>query len=774
MAFKLRSKKIQFFRRFLISYIIVLIIPLTLVSITYQKSITEAENDAKKSRLFLLMQTRDMMDTYMRNIDEMAIQIMFNSKLSRLLNMERPKAGSSDIYYWWDYSKEIKNRTLTNNIFKSKFFLFIKNSQTVFSYDGIIVKFPYFYDYIFSYDGMDYSKWYDMFFGQYYSKRTIPAHDVLIDGNNNRVITYTFSINPGITFQNQGAIAFMIEENEILKRLRSINQSDNGWAYVLDGSGQILTGLPNDHYDVKEIMNHSVNTEGYYMTKVYGEKMIVVYAKSLYNEWTYVVGLPAEAVLTKVRYIQTILIVMIALSLLVGLLISYAFAYRNTKPFKDVIVSLQTAFHEDEKAKNEKINEYEFLEGGVSKLINNNKRMQQSIQQQLSTLRLLFFERLLKGEFDDSKKLATLLSYIGLHLSGKAFIVLVLKINQDDKLVNRSILEQLEVLRAYIENALWESVDESCHFHIVNENEMAILLTFNEKNPGYCFEKTKNILENLNKEIKELYHLVPIIGVGDVYEKLIDVHYSYGEARHALNCNSMLKTKSKVIWYHLMKKEEKGYYYPIEVERKLMNRAKAGNKEEIEIVLNKIYTENFINRTLSPNMEKYFFNDMQATLLKLMGELDENEKRERECPLEFYDDHKAVYQNIKKEYHFICKMIQKRMKSHNMQLRDSILEYIDENYSDSLLSVTAIASKYNLSESYFSQYFKEQVGEKFSTYLENLRIRKACELLEKQQLDLERVALKCGYNNAHSFRRAFKRVMGVVPSAYRSYGYQNG
>ena len=85
-----------------------------------------------------------------------------------------------------------------------------------------------------------------------------------------------------------------------------------------------------------------------------------------------------------------------------------------------------------------------------------------------------------------------------------------------------------------------------------------------------------------------------------------------------------------------------------------------------------------------------------------------------------------------------------------------------------MLCVAEMAREFDLSESYFSQLFKELTGDTFSAYLENLRINKACELMnESKTAEIEQVAQAVGYNNSNTFRRAFKRAMGIAPSSYK-------
>jgi len=58
------------------------------------------------------------------------------------------------------------------------------------------------------------------------------------------------------------------------------------------------------------------------------------------------------------------------------------------------------------------------------------------------------------------------------------------------------------------------------------------------------------------------------------------------------------------------------------------------------------------------------------------------------------------------------------------------------------------------------------MGEPFSRYLEKVRIEHACKLLEDASITIDNVALRSGYNNTNTFRRAFKRVTGTTPSNY--------
>jgi len=96
--------------------------------------------------------------------------------------------------------------------------------------------------------------------------------------------------------------------------------------------------------------------------------------------------------------------------------------------------------------------------------------------------------------------------------------------------------------------------------------------------------------------------------------------------------------------------------------------------------------------------------------------------------------------------------------------------YIQTNYADSDLSLTQVADHFHVSESYLSYTFKIQSGVNFVSFVENLRMTKAKELLRQTSLKIGDIALQVGYASTNSFCRAFKRSTGDSASSYRNGG----
>lgn len=73
-----------------------------------------------------------------------------------------------------------------------------------------------------------------------------------------------------------------------------------------------------------------------------------------------------------------------------------------------------------------------------------------------------------------------------------------------------------------------------------------------------------------------------------------------------------------------------------------------------------------------------------------------------------------------------------------------------------------------LSRRRFTQLFREVTGRSFQEFTEQLRMRQASELLVQTRFAPLTVAFQCGYQDASTFYRAFRRRYGVAPLEYRN------
>lgn len=103
------------------------------------------------------------------------------------------------------------------------------------------------------------------------------------------------------------------------------------------------------------------------------------------------------------------------------------------------------------------------------------------------------------------------------------------------------------------------------------------------------------------------------------------------------------------------------------------------------------------------------------------------------------------------------------LKKQNLE---PIRDYLDTHYTEKI-SLDALADQFFISKFYLTRVFKEQYGVSINTYVLNLRITKAKQMLRFTDKKLEDIGYQCGLGAPHYFSRIFKQVEGITPSEFR-------
>ena len=78
-----------------------------------------------------------------------------------------------------------------------------------------------------------------------------------------------------------------------------------------------------------------------------------------------------------------------------------------------------------------------------------------------------------------------------------------------------------------------------------------------------------------------------------------------------------------------------------------------------------------------------------------------------------------------------------------------------------------IAAAVYISESHLSRTFKLKTGISIITYINNIRLEHARELLLNTSLSIEEIRYRTGFNSRNLFYKNFKNKFGVTPKKYR-------
>lgn len=95
------------------------------------------------------------------------------------------------------------------------------------------------------------------------------------------------------------------------------------------------------------------------------------------------------------------------------------------------------------------------------------------------------------------------------------------------------------------------------------------------------------------------------------------------------------------------------------------------------------------------------------------------------------------------------------------------IRYIEENYSGSI-TLGDLAEYVQKSKSYLSAQFRQETGMTVVSYIMNVRIEKAKELIAGNEDKMYEIARKTGFDNPYYFSKVFKEATGMTCLEYRN------
>lgn len=94
------------------------------------------------------------------------------------------------------------------------------------------------------------------------------------------------------------------------------------------------------------------------------------------------------------------------------------------------------------------------------------------------------------------------------------------------------------------------------------------------------------------------------------------------------------------------------------------------------------------------------------------------------------------------------------------------LEYVGDHY-DCEIKISDLAQLCHLSETHFRRVFVRCMGVHPIDYVNQVRIKNACELLKKTNDSITEISLKCGFCSSATFNRNFRKFMGITPNEWK-------
>lgn len=713
------------FLKFMISYIFVLFIPLTIIIYSYFHVTETIERNVIDANVFKLESFRNTMDDRIAQIDRVVFDLSINNENFRRV-LELPiMLHNSPQMYWFRVARDDFNRLSSSVAEEDRSFMFLRgNNNVVYGRNFFSPSFSHFYSYHFQFGYKTGEEFWNFLFANRYFSHFMPMQHITFLDSHGYYIPYVFSLPAvsrvagGDTEHVWGTVVYLFNAEKLLNLMAGSLDSYGGQTFLLYGDN-VLASTGYVHQSFAEL--NISRTRGISVEEILwnGERTLAIHISSNYNMLSFLTFLPIDVIHSDMNRIRNMVITLFAIVLLVGLVISATLSYRNTLP--------------------------------VTQLLDSNTHLQQQLKEQRISIEALYVNKLLKNDFRSATDLELSLSHVGLTFGEVSYRVILFRILPAGFIASGTHMQDWEMHQAFLQSLIAPQFKT----HTLNHNELAVIASFERE------DNIEDIIRTIQKEFNAQFGFAPICGIGEEYQQS-EIHYSMQEALAAVDFSEL--PSASIIWYRDITLEDSFELFGKDHEQIRLNFIRQGDEKAVSEHLDSIY-HGAAFRSLSPWAKQLYLSHLHTSLMRISDEI-KFPMRFRELERKSAEKPDVYFAALKSNFLSTCAQLKISKKGRKEKLKESILAYVNEHFNDSNLNVAMIATHFNVAENYFSQFFSEQVGETFSRYLERIRLEYSCTLLTDASLTIDHVAALSGYGNTNTFRRAFKRFFGTTPSEY--------
>lgn len=345
--------------------------------------------------------------------------------------------------------------------------------------------------------------------------------------------------------------------------------------------------------------------------------------------------------------------------------------------------------------------------------------------------------------------------------------------------VSQSSYEQdygkLHIIMIGLKDMIKEVLKEQYIFEIAESHigRLAVILNYTEaQGQTEIIEDMMRWCRQFNDMLEQYFPVDVTIGIGRPYENGEMAVFSYREAVESLEYRILMKG-TKILFYGDIYIDTSQYmYYPLDIEERILTAVRGGNVEKaayetaafISCFINKNITSPFqlkrgCQQLIYSLMRKLVEWNINLELTETRGESIEQRIRRAMSSAELETQ---VIGFIK----YAAMSISEMRSGANRSVIEKACSYMEKHYGENI-GLDDIAGAVFLTPNYFAGMFKNEMGKTVLTYLTDLRMEKARQLLRDRAVKIYAVSEKVGYRDVKYFVKTFKKYFGMTPAEFR-------
>lgn len=730
------------------SYLLVLFLIIATCLTGFSRALDIVEENTIRESSSLLRQGSSDMDYFLKNLYNSGMQLASSQKLKQLGKYSETE--SLNYYYQTkavlkDFGEALKY--LDNEVYAESFIYVNGIERTLFQ--GGVYRNSTFESYLTKW-GMEQQEWKDVC----ENGEVSPNFYVTKGGE----LFYLFPcVDQAERDMKLATICFHISPDFLLEKMQFL-QNYNVYSISIVQNGKIILRVDKFDKDLQpEILQNSDEKSEEQAVRVGRE--LVLQKRSEDIRGNYILILSESEAFTQIEGLKLFLYIPFVLAILCGVGFAVYCAVKTGKPINSIARRIHDVQND---AIPQKMNtDLNYLDTTIEQIMEQQKADKTALQQS-------FFHNLLKADFVSRPELEYMAKRAGISLTGKEYYAVAVRLfpqidadHIDGQTVEEARALQL-ILGQYMQmknpGALWSYKRNTLIFQYIIEAD------------GISQDRMKHLITETSAWLKETHHTESCWGIGTICSDLMNFWRNAQEAQDALNEAGQRET---VLLYSEIQGLDRSFYLPYSMEEHLAQGLRSGDFEQVGQTLAMLREENLLRRKLDRRQFLKLSRRISDILAAQCGNLEETEESLIRLNGSLIDsaegtkNEETYFEELKQVCYRICGIAagQKNLKRNNKI--KAIQQYMEENFSNTAMGLSLVSEQFGLSEGYLSALFKEEMEVNFADYLENLRMKEACRLLKEGTLIAD-IAEQTGYNSVQSFRRAFKRVLGVSPSEYRT------
>lgn len=297
-----------------------------------------------------------------------------------------------------------------------------------------------------------------------------------------------------------------------------------------------------------------------------------------------------------------------------------------------------------------------------------------------------------------------------------------------------------------------------------------IYILWMSENPAPTSSDMYQRFQGIRETLEQSYPIQVSVGISNFTDDLSQIPFLRKQVTRCLE-NAGIRSTSPVTFFSdlpdTLVHEE--YFDIILSITRLIRLMRLGEKEPVRKEYEKI-TEQFQGRSKSYVTE--MIDLITSNILLFIQDLSipptETAKIENNIltPLRQQTEIRLKLQYLQYWIDFIVDWINDAQAAEQNHLIQSIYDYIDANYSDSI-GLASLSEHVSRNPSYLSRFIKQNTNKNFSQILTERRMEEAKNLLRNSNLKVPQIAKKTGYPNVRYFTRVFHSQFSMSPTDYR-------